>query len=82
LTGSDSVEPHQSIICSEESQRLNHAVAKLPAEQQEVIVLHLKGDMKFRDIAKIQGVSVNTILGRYRYGLTRLRSILNGEVGE
>jgi len=36
--------------------------------------------MKFRQIAQLQGVSVNTIKGRYRYGLTKLRSILNGEM--
>ena len=79
---SDSNGPEQSIMCSEESQRLNQAIARLPHEQQEAIVLHLKGEMKFREIAKLQGVSVNTIQGRYRYGLNKLRSILNGEVGK
>ena len=77
---SDSSGPDHSIICSEESQRLNHAIARLPDEQREVIALRLKGQMKFRDIAKLQGASVNTIQGRYRYGLNKLRSILNGEV--
>jgi len=34
----------------------------------------------FREIAKLQGASVNTILGRYRYGLNKLRSILDCEI--
>ncbi len=72
--------PDHAIICSEESQRLNQAVAQLPNEQREVIALRLKGEMKFREIAKLHGVSVNTIQGRYRYGLNKLRSVLNGEV--
>jgi len=72
--------PEQSVIGTEESQRLNNAIAQLPYEQREVITLHLKGEMKFREIAKRQGVSVNTVQGRYRYGLNKLRSILNGEV--
>jgi RNA polymerase sigma factor (sigma-70 family) len=72
--------PEQLVIYSEESQRLNDAVAQLPQPQREVVVLHLKGEMKFREIAKLQGESINTILGRYRYGLNKLRSILNGEV--
>ena len=42
--------------------------------------LRLKANMKFRDIAKLQGTSISTVLGRYRYGLDRLRSTLNGEV--
>jgi len=36
-------------------------------------------DLKFRDIARLQQTSVNTVLGRYRYGLDRLRSLLNGK---
>jgi len=72
--------PDHAIVAREESKRLNSAIALLAAEQREVIVLHLKGEMKFRQIAKLYGVSINTIQGRYRYGLSKLRSILNGEV--
>ena len=74
--------PEQSLICNEESQRLNQAISELPPEQRDVIILHIKGEMKFKEIAKLQGVSVNTIQGRYRYGLRKLRSILNSEVEE
>jgi RNA polymerase sigma-70 factor (ECF subfamily) len=77
---SDLSGPDHSITCSEESQRLNRVIAQLPEEQRDVIVLRLKGEMKFREIAKLHGVSVNTIQGRYRYGLNKLRSTLNGEV--
>jgi len=72
--------PDHTILCSEQSQRLNRAIALLPAEQREVIALRLKGEMKFGQIAKLHGVSINTIQGRYRYGLNKLRSLLNGEV--
>lgn len=71
--------PENSIISTEESKRLNHAIAQIPEKQREVIVLHLKGQMKFREIAKLQGVAVNTVQGRYRYGLEKLRSLLNSE---
>ena len=80
LITSKSDGPLKSVICSEESLRLNRAIARLAHQQREVVVLHLKGQMKFRQIAKLQGVSVNTVQGRYRYGLNKLRSILNGEV--
>ena len=72
--------PDHSIISSEESQRLNRGMAQLPVEQREVVVLHIKGEMTFSQIAKLHGVSINTIQGRYRYGLNKLRSVLNGEV--
>ncbi|MHC4095110.1 MAG: hypothetical protein ACYSWZ_08180 [Planctomycetota bacterium] len=35
--------------------------------------------MKFREIAKLQDVSTSTIQSRYRYGLDKLRSILDYE---
>ena len=80
LIRSGANEPDQSVIYSEESKRLNHAIAQLPERQREVIILRLKGEMKFREIARLQGVSISTIQGRYRYGLDKLRSILDGEV--
>ena len=72
-------DPCESIVFSEESQRLTQALTEVSAEQREVVILRLKGGMRFRQIAGLQGVSVNTVQGRYRYGLAKLRSILNGE---
>jgi RNA polymerase sigma-70 factor (ECF subfamily) len=72
--------PVQLVITSEELQRLSQALTFLPYEQREAIVLHLQGDLKFRQIAKLQNVSIKTAQSRYRYGLDKLRSILNGEV--
>jgi len=76
----ESVEPHGAASFAEQAAKLNEAVAELPAEQREVVLLRLKADMKFRDIARLQNTSINTVVGRYRYGLNRLRSTLNGEV--
>lgn len=67
-------------VRSEISAQLGCAMAQLPQEQREVIVLHLQSKMKFRQIARSQGVSVNTVLSRYRYALDKLRSNLDGEL--
>jgi RNA polymerase sigma factor (sigma-70 family) len=72
--------PERAVILAEQAARLNQAVAELPDEQREVVLLRLKANLKFRDIARLQQTSINTVLGRYRYGLDRLRSQLNGEV--
>ncbi len=72
--------PEQAVILSEQAKLLTQAVAGLPEEQREVVLLRLKAGMKFRDIAKLQRTSINTVLSRYRYGLERLRSLLNGEM--
>ena len=69
----------QWVVLKEESVRLHEALGQIPFEQREVVVLHLHGDMKFREIAKLQAASTKTIQSRYRYGLDKLRSILNSE---
>ncbi len=56
------------------------ALAKLPQEQRQVIVLHVLGSMRFREIAHQTGESINTVQSRYRYGLGKLQSLLNGQV--
>jgi RNA polymerase sigma-70 factor (ECF subfamily) len=76
---SDSAGPAGAVIGDEEARLLTAALAQLPAQQREVIILHLQGGMKFREIAEMQEVSISTVQGRYRYGLDRLRSILDGE---
>ncbi|MHC4242690.1 MAG: RNA polymerase sigma factor [Planctomycetota bacterium] len=76
----DSKRPDQWIICSEEFTRLSNAMTVLPYEQREAVILHIQGGMKFREIAKLQCVSDKTAQSRFRYGLTKLRSILNSEV--
>jgi len=80
LKSSEENEPDQMVICSEESKQLNDAIAQLPGRQREVIILRLKGEMKFKEIARLQSASISTIQGRYRYGLDKLRSLLDGEV--
>jgi len=72
--------PLGRMIHDEELGRLADALATLPYEQREVIVLHLNGDLTFREIAVVQGMSINTVRSRYRYGIDSLRSMLNGEV--
>jgi RNA polymerase sigma-70 factor (ECF subfamily) len=74
--------PERLAIASEELHRIEGAMVQLPYEQREVIILHLQGEMRFRAIARSQGISINTIQSRYRYGLNKLRSLLNGEVEE
>jgi len=72
--------PVKPIIETEEIVRLRQALNRIPYEQRETIMLHLKAGKKFREIARLQGASVSTIYGRYRYGLDKLRSELNSEV--
>jgi RNA polymerase sigma-70 factor (ECF subfamily) len=76
---STSNRPDQWIICTEDAARISKALTQIPFEQAEAVVLHLLGDLTFREIAKLQSVSIKTIQSRYRYGLDKLRTLLNSE---
>ncbi len=54
-------------------------LAKLPAEQREVIVLKIWHEYTFERIGELLELSPNTAAGRYRYGLQKLRTCLNEE---
>lgn len=58
------------------------ALANLPSEQREVIVLKIWHEYTFEEIGELLEVSPNTAAGRYRYGLQKLRISLKGETYE
>lgn len=51
-------------------------IDELPEEQKEVIILRMYGDLSFKEIADLTGVSINTALGRMRYALINLRKMI------
>lgn len=51
-------------------------VEQLPEEQREVVVLRIYADLSFKDISELTSVSINTALGRMRYGLINLRKMI------
>lgn len=79
MINSNPSDPEQRVILSEESRRLIEALARLPLEQREAIILRFNGRMKFRQIANLQGTSTSTVQARFYYGLNKLRAILCGE---
>jgi RNA polymerase sigma-70 factor (ECF subfamily) len=79
---SEAESPERWVTYSEEFRRVRDGMGRLPAEQREVVTLHLYGDMTFREIAECQQASVKTVQSRYRYGLDKLRAAVDGEVAE
>ena len=56
--------------------RVQRMLEMLPEEQKEVIVLRHYGNMSFKEIAEVTNCSINTALGRMRYGLINLRKMM------
>jgi RNA polymerase sigma-70 factor (ECF subfamily) len=72
--------PFASVAEKEQQLQLRLALAKLPREQREAVVLRLHGDLTFKEIAALEGVSLKTVQSRYRYALEKLRTLLKNEV--
>jgi RNA polymerase sigma-70 factor (ECF subfamily) len=72
--------PSSAAICNEHMQLVSNALKQLPYEQREVVVLHTRGRMTFKAIAELRQVSIKTVQSRYRYGLDKLKTLLNGQV--
>ncbi|HEV2329696.1 MAG TPA: RNA polymerase sigma factor [Verrucomicrobiae bacterium] len=69
--------PDLATIFGEELKSIGGALSKLPYDQREAVVLRLCSGMRFHAIARMQGVSINTVQSRYRYGLDKLKTLLN-----
>lgn len=64
------------VVSGDERIALERAIVTLPAEQREVIHLHVFEGMTFQETADAIGESINTVASRYRYALEKLRDEL------
>jgi len=69
---SDTPDPESAAITAEQRRRLDEVIASLPREFQEVLVLREMEDMSYRDIARITGAPIGTVMSR----LARARGLL------
>ena len=57
-------------------------LAELPVEQREIIVLKVWHGCTFEEVGGLLEISPNTAAGRYRYGLQKMKSKLEGVTDE
>lgn len=66
----------QRMIREQSYGKVYNMLDQLPSDQREVIVLRHFADLSFKEIASLTNCSINTALGRMRYGLINLRKIM------
>jgi RNA polymerase sigma-70 factor (ECF subfamily) len=62
----------------EDVEALNRALAALPEEQREVVLLHNYEGMAFRRIGEVLGIPADTAASRHRYAIAKLKERLDG----
>lgn len=78
----DGPTPTDGIQNEDLADAINRALDILPDEQKEVFLLRTKMDISFKEIAKIQKISINTALARMQYALSKLREPLQESYDE
>lgn len=58
---------------------LDRALARLPAEQREVLLLVSLEDLSYEDTARVLGIPVGTVMSRLSRARDRLRVLLGGD---
>ena len=66
----------QKIMATQSHDRVRKMVDMLPEDQKEVIILRNYANLSFKEIADMTNCSINTALGRMRYGLINLRKMM------
>ena len=69
---SDDADPEVEAVRASESRRLNAAIALLPNEFREVLILREMEEMSYREIAETTGAPIGTVMSR----LARARGML------
>ena len=65
----------EKIMQRESHERVSKMLDMLPDDQKEVIIMRHYADLSFKEIAELTDCSINTALGRMRYGLINLRKM-------
>jgi RNA polymerase sigma factor (sigma-70 family) len=68
--------PETAMMQGQTNERVRKVLDMLPEDQREVIILRHYADLSFKEIAKMTNCSINTALGRMRYGLLNMRKIM------
>lgn len=66
----------------ERAEQMQRALAKLPEDQREVVLLRIWGELTFAEIAQTLDENINTIAARHRYALATLKKLLPEECHE
>ena len=72
----DRTDPVQDVIDGEEKGKLMRAIFALPVEQKNTLLLKLETGLKMEEIARVTGVSRETVKSRLRYAVNKLKRSL------
>jgi RNA polymerase sigma-70 factor (ECF subfamily) len=76
----DSPPPGHELERADLRRLLDAALAQLPAAQRQTFVLHVDGELSYREVADALGISIGTVMSRLFYARQKLKSLLADRV--
>jgi RNA polymerase sigma-70 factor (ECF subfamily) len=69
-------DPTEGLERADLRQLLDEALATLPEAQRRTFVLHAEGELSYREVAEVLGISIGTVMSRLFYARQKLRAYL------
>lgn len=64
------------MVATETREKVRMMLDRLPEDQREIVIMRHYAGLTFKEIAALKDISINTALGRMRYGLINLRKTM------
>jgi RNA polymerase sigma-70 factor (ECF subfamily) len=77
VPGPTTQEPEAIALCKSERTRINAALATLPVGYRDVLILREMEELPYRDIARIAGIPIGTVMSRLARARRLMRAALS-----
>jgi RNA polymerase sigma-70 factor (ECF subfamily) len=77
----DGPDPEQEAVAGDRRRHVAAALAALPAEAREILVLREVEDLPYKDIASVLGLPIGTVMSRLARAREKLAAELRGRLG-
>ena len=75
----DALPAHAPAVAPEDRVVLQDALARLGAEERQIVLLHAVTGLKHREIAQLLELPLSTVLSKYHRGLKKMKALMKGE---
>jgi RNA polymerase sigma-70 factor (ECF subfamily) len=76
--GKQNANPETALLLTERTELVRKSLAELPAESREILVLRELEELTYREIARIVGIPMGTVMSRLSRARQRLQESLSG----
>jgi RNA polymerase sigma-70 factor (ECF subfamily) len=76
----DWLDPSFGLEQADLRKRIDAALSTLPSAQRQTFVLHVDGELSYREVADVLGISIGTVMSRLFYARQKLRVYFEQQV--